>query len=222
MTATSRFSIKVVIADDHPTVISGLIHTLEPVSTIEVVAACRNGGELISALKAQECNVIVSDFAMPGGEFGDGLALFKYLIRHYPKVGLVALTAMDSPAIIKALVDAGVKSILSKADATDHIITAIHSSYSGGAYLSPTVDLVVNNTETRGQKTTLSPREFEVVRLFVSGLSVSDIASQLNRSKQTVSTQKVTAMRKLGVSSDVELFRYAVEAGMVVSPGATD
>lgn len=218
MSAGNQFSIKVVIADDHPTVLGGLVHALEPVSTIQIVATCQNSTELIAALQKQTCDVVISDYAMPSGEYGDGLVLFEYLRRHFPKVGIIALTVMDSPAVIRALISAGVTSILSKSDATGHIITAIHSSYAGGSYLSPTIEQVVNNSETTGDQQPLSPRELEVARLFASGLSMTDIARRLNRSKQTVSTQKTTAMRKLGVANDVELIRYAIESGLIASP----
>lgn len=217
-----QFSIKVTIADDHPTVLGGLVHTLEPVSTIQIVATCQNSTELIAALQKQTCDVVISDYAMPSGEYGDGLVLFEYLRRHFPKVGIIALTVMDSPAVIRALISAGVTSILSKSDATGHIITAIHSSYAGGSYLSPTIEQVVNNSETTGDQQPLSPRELEVARLFASGLSMTDIARRLNRSKQTVSTQKTTAMRKLGVANDVELIRYAIESGLIASPSTKD
>lgn len=219
VSADNQFSIKVVIADDHPTVLRGLVHTLEPIGTTEIVATCRNATELIAALEKQPCDVVVSDYAMPGGEHSDGLALFEYLRRHYPKVGIVALTVMDSPAVIRALLAAGITTILSKSDATGHIITAIHSSYAGGSYLSPTIEKVVAGSEGAGTGQPLSPRELEVARLFASGLSMTDIAKRLNRSKQTVSTQKVMAMRKLGIANDVELIRYAIEGGLVASPG---
>ncbi|EIF30042.1 response regulator containing a CheY-like receiver domain and an HTH DNA-binding domain [Burkholderia sp. Ch1-1] len=222
MSAGNQFSIKVVIADDHPTVLGGLVHALEPVSTIQIVATCQNSTELIAALQKQTCDVVISDYAMPSGEYGDGLVLFEYLRRHFPKVGIIALTVMDSPAVIRALISAGVTSILSKSDATGHIITAIHSSYAGGSYLSPTIEQVVNNSETTGDQQPLSPRELEVARLFASGLSMTDIARRLNRSKQTVSTQKTTAMRKLGVANDVELIRYAIESGLIASPSTKD
>lgn len=217
-----QFSIKVTIADDHPTVLGGLVHTLEPVSTIQIVATCHNAAELIAALRKQPCDVVVSDYAMPGSENSDGLALFEYLRRHFPKIGIVVLTVMDSPAVIRALMAAGVTCILSKSDATGHIITAIHSSFAGGSYLSPTIDQVLKKGEKVGVKQPLSPRELEVARLFASGLSMTDIAKQLNRSKQTVSTQKAMAMRKLGVANDVELIRYAIESGLVASPSAKD
>ncbi|AJY06266.1 response regulator transcription factor [Burkholderia sp. SIMBA_043] len=220
MRARNEFSIKVVIADDHPTILSGLVYTLEHVSTIEIVATCRNAPELIATLEKQPCDVVVSDYSMPSGESVDGLALFEHLRRHFQNVGIVALTMMDSPAVIRALMSVGINSILSKSDVTGHIITAIHSSYAGGSYLSPTIEKVVTGNEAVNIGQLLSPRELEVARLFASGLSITEIAKRLNRSKQTISTQKAMAMEKLGVGGDAELIRYALESGLVTSPPA--
>ncbi|KVC14998.1 LuxR family transcriptional regulator [Burkholderia diffusa] len=221
----NQFSIRVVIADDHPTVLGGLVHTLEPIGTVKVVATCGNATELIKTLERQPCDIIVSDYAMPGGEYADGLALFEYLQRHYPNIGLIALTVMDSPVVIRSLMSIGISSILSKSDATGHIVTAIHARYAGGAYLSPIIEAIVKQAEIdspdAGQP--LSPREPEVVRLFASGLSTTEISKRLNRSKQTVSTQKSAAMRKLGVANDVELIRYAIDAKLIpASPRNTE
>jgi two-component system capsular synthesis response regulator RcsB len=70
----------------------------------------------------------------------------------------------------------------------------------------------------------LSKRESEVIRLYVSGMRINDIAVQLHRSKQTVSSQKNSAMKKLGIASDADLFKYALEVGFVSSsrPPAED
>ncbi|MFP3693768.1 response regulator transcription factor, partial [Burkholderia sp. SIMBA_048] len=79
--------------------------------------------------------------------------------------------------------------------------------------LSPTIEKVVTGNEAVNIGQLLSPRELEVARLFASGLSITEIAKRLNRSKQTISTQKAMAMEKLGVGGDAELIRYALESG---------
>ncbi len=206
------------LADDHPTVLSGLAHTLAPISSVKIVGTSQNGSELCAALAKEPCDVVVSDYSMPGGQHSDGLTLFEYIQRHYPDVNIVALTAMDSPSVIQSLLAVGVSSILSKSDAIGHIITAIHASFSGGAYLSPIIDDIVRQLSSAGDVGhPLSPREHEVVRLFASGLTISEIAKRLNRSKQTISSQKIFAMRKLGVTNDADLIRYAIETQLVAS-----
>jgi two-component system capsular synthesis response regulator RcsB len=71
-------------------------------------------------------------------------------------------------------------------------------------------------SQNPGANLSLTKREFEVVRLFASGLSINEIASQLHRTKQTISSQKASAMRKLGITRDADLFRYAFESGLAV------
>lgn len=209
-----KFTIRVVIADDHPTVLIGLEQILSTVDSIELVGLCRNSTELVETLQRTPCDVVVSDYAMPPGEFGDGLALFRFLQRRFPDVGLVALTMMDSPALIRALAAQRVSSVLSKSDAIGHIITAIHASFVRGKYMSPSIAAILSDSkrDTGSSPSDLSPREAEVVRLFVAGRSVGDIAAHLNRSKQTVSAQKRSAMRKFGATTDAELVRFALEA----------
>lgn len=213
----TSFSIKVIIADDHPAVLTGLLHALAPVSSIEVVSACRNSTELLAALNEHPCDVVISDYSMPDENFGDGISLFSYVQRRYPATRLIALTMISNPAIIQNLISHGISTVLSKSDEVGHIIAAVHASYAKGSYLSPTMEAIVNNGHGKSQdgEIPLSPREIEVVRLFTSGLSVNEIANRLKRSKQTISSQKANAMRKLGLNSDIDLLKYALKVKLV-------
>ncbi|WP_082742228.1 response regulator transcription factor [Burkholderia sp. MSMB1078WGS] len=208
-----KLVIRVIVADDHPAIISGLKASLAIHSTIKVVAAASNSTELISALNAHTCDVLVSDYAMPGGEFGDGVTLFSFLRRRYPDTRIVVLTMVSNPGTIRSLLKLGIKCIISKSDSTDHVMTAIHGAYASGRYFSPSISDIAWQAQIESPRTAnneLTTREEEIVRLFVSGLSVNQIAQQLKRSKQTVSSQKTSAMRKLGIESDTDLIKYAI------------
>ncbi|MGF6262576.1 two-component system capsular synthesis response regulator RcsB [Paraburkholderia youngii] len=215
------FAIRVVLADDHPVMLSGISHELAEVKTIQLVGTARNSTELIALLTSTQCDVLVSDYAMPAGDYGDGIALFSLIKRRYPEIKIVVLTMLDNPAVIRALVTQGVTCIVSKSDAGAHLIPAVHAVHSGGKYYSPTINQVVQsidwNRRGRGSSDVLSQRESEVVRLFASGLTVNEIAEKLSRSKKTISTQKSKAMEKLGIEREVDLFRYAMENGLVTS-----
>lgn len=141
----------------------------------------------------------------------EGLALLGYLRRNYPKVGVVALVSHENPVIIRSILDRGVSSVVSKFDDTGHIVTAIHSCFGSGNYLSPLIkrslELVGSGDNKRAS--TLSPREIEVIRLYLSGMTITQIAGRLKKGKQTISAQKINAMKKLGVENDVELIRCA-------------
>ncbi|WP_233849254.1 response regulator transcription factor [Paraburkholderia sp. HD33-4] len=215
------FVIRVILADDHPVMLSGIAHEFSSVNTIQLVGTARNSTELIALLASTQCDVVVSDYAMPAGEYGDGIALFSLIKRRYPEIRIVVLTMLDNPAVVRALVTQGVTCIVSKSDAAGHLIPAVHAVHSGGKYYSPTINQIVQsidwNRRGRGTSDVLSQRESEVVRLFASGLTVNEIAERLSRSKKTISTQKSKAMEKLGIEREVDLFRYALENGMVTS-----
>lgn len=219
------WSINVVLVDDHPAMIAGVAHELGSSSTIKLQGNASNSTELVALLESTPCDVVVSDYSMPAGEYGDGITLFRFIARRFPQVKLVVLTMLDNPAILGSLDDLGVRAIVSKSDAVSHLIPAIHAAYTDGKYHSPVVDAVLKlrtaqraNTDTPAA---LSPRESEVVRLFVSGMTVNEIAERLNRSKQTISTQKTRAIEKLGLSGDTDLVRYAMEHGWVTSSQAS-
>ncbi|WP_230960329.1 response regulator transcription factor [Burkholderia territorii] len=220
-TNMSQFLIRVVLADDHPMVLTGLLHTLESVNTVEVVATCRTVSELVTFLDSNPCDVIVADYSMPDSEFADGLAMFRYLRRRYPDIGIVALTMMRNAAIIGSLMALGIQTVVSKSDPSGHIVTSIHTSYAKGSYLSPSVEEIMSSplTDISKKLRSLSMREMEVLRLYASGMSISDIATRLNKSRQTISTQKISAMKKLNAKTDVDLLKFAMETSIVADGG---
>lgn len=157
------------------------------------------------------CDVALVDYAMRGNGQMEGLALLGYLRRTYPEIGIVAMVTYENPVIIRSILERNVASVVSKFDDIGHIVTAIHACYGGGKYLSPLIKRSLETVNDGGNKraSKLSPREIEVIRLYLSGLSVSQIAERLKKGRQTISAQKVNAMKKLGVTSDVELIRCA-------------
>ena len=215
------FSLRVVLADDHPGMVAGVGHSLSSVGTIQLTGTALNSTELIRILDKGGCDVLVSDYSMPGNEHGDGIAFFAFLQRRYPSLKLVVLTMLDNPAVLGALRGQGIRCIVSKSDAISYLIPAIHAAATGGTYYSPSIQnsMRVRNVDTRTGLALqpLSKRELEVVRLYASGLTVNEIAARVNRSKKTISTQKARAMQKLGIERDVDLLRYAMEHGMVAA-----
>jgi two-component system capsular synthesis response regulator RcsB len=211
-------SIRVVVADDHPAIIKGIQQELAEAKTVDLVGAAGNSTELINLLDKHPCDVLVTDYAMPGGEYGDGLALFKFIQRRYPNINIIVMTMLDNPAVLRTLIASKIHCVLSKSDDSSYLLPAIHIAHSGGEYFSPTMRVIMQ-TVTRGNKSAidLTKRELEVVRLLVSGLTVNEVAEQLHRSKQTVSAQKINAMKKLGIERDADLFKYAMEVGLITS-----
>lgn len=207
--------IRLILSDDHPAVLSGVRHELERAPTIEIVGTAASTDELIALLTRTPCDVLLTDYAMPGGAFVDGLPLLRYLRRTWPEVKIIVLTTIDNPAVLQEIAKSGVHGVLSKLDDVDHLIAAAHAVYAGATYFSPSVVERTRAPATAPRPTQpLTPREAEVIRLYTSGMSIGEIALQLNRAKQTVSAQKVRAMKKLGVERDADLFQYAYETGL--------
>jgi two-component system, NarL family, captular synthesis response regulator RcsB len=206
-----EFSVRVMVADDHPASALGISQALQGSSTIRLTGTVSNSTDLVAALDAQPSDVLVLDYVMPGGKFGDGLVLLSFLQRRYPALRIATITMIDNPSVLHAIRKQGVNCILSKSDALSHLIGAVHAAYVGGNYLSPSVKQLLQDGDAVPGTRTLTAREIEVVRLFGAGYTVGEIAAQLHRSKQTISSQKSSAMKKLGIVRDADLIRYADE-----------
>jgi two-component system, NarL family, captular synthesis response regulator RcsB len=218
--------VRVAIADDHPLLLAGLAYELEKQLDVTVVGQAANSTELVELLNKHPVDVVVSDYTMPGGNYGDGIALFGFLKRRFPAVRLIALTMMSNPAIIRSLMMQGVQCVLSKADSLVYVAGSLYAALSGKRYYSPAIETIVKTHRISGDSAVppisrLTQRELEVVRLYVSGYTVSEIAQRLHRSKQTISTQKMSAMRRLGIRRDADLIMYGVNANLTSQPTST-
>ncbi|PVZ77805.1 DNA-binding response regulator [Serratia sp. S1B] len=211
-------NINIVIADDHPAILSGIVYELSTIRTLNIVGKAKNSTEILDVLKKVNCDVLITDYVMPKGVAGDGMSMLSFLRRHHPDLKIIVFTIIDNPAIVTEILRLGVGSVLNKAEDTGHLISAIHAVYAGATYISPHFKSVAQELGggdiPKSINNKLTKREAEVIRLYVSGLSVNDIASHLKRTKQTVSSQKASAMRKLQISRDADLFRFAFETGL--------
>jgi len=195
---------------------------LEQISTIRVLAMARNSTELIAALETAAADVLVTDYSMPGGEYGDGVVLLDFIKRRFPDLHIVVVTMLDGPLVLKPLLRLGIRCILSKSDDASYLVPAIHVASAGGSYYSPSVaplaQFLTQEIERGRVANDLTKRELEILRYYASGLSINDIAALLNRSKQTISSQRTSAMKKLGIERDADLLKYAIDEGLVSSP----
>jgi two-component system capsular synthesis response regulator RcsB len=212
----ASFPIRIAIADDHPAVLIGIAHQLAGLEDIEVIGTAHDSSELIALLDAQPCDVVITDYVMPGGTYGDGFTLLSHLRRRYPRLQVVVFTMMENPGLVQNMVAQGIGAIVSKGDALRHLGLAAQAAAAGRGYLSPAIAAALAEVSPGGARP-LSQREGEVVRLFVSGLTVNEIAARLSRSKKTVSAQKMSAMKKLGIERDADLYQYAITSGLAAA-----
>jgi len=208
----------VVIADDHPIVLLGVRELVERDHHFSVIGEAVCPDELIDLLKTQPVDLLITDFNMPGdSRYGDGLKLVEYVTRHFPQVRVLVLTMISNPLILARLQELGVLAVIQKSQLHVEIEVALKAIAKGHTVRSkqPAPTSVLDNSADLDERfARLSPREHEILRLFVQGQGVNEIARGLNRSARTVSTQKVSAMRKLEVNSDQELMTYCIERNL--------
>jgi two-component system capsular synthesis response regulator RcsB len=209
--------IKVVIADDHPIVLLGVREVIQREARFEVVGEATSSSQLIDRLQSEKPDVVITDFHMPGDStFGDGLKLIEYLTRRFVDTQILVLTMMSNNLIVSRLHELGVMGVIQKNHLHEEIENALNALALRRNYQSPVqeaMSVIHNQQQINERFASLSLREMEVLRLFVAGHSVTDIARMVNRSSKTVSAQKVSAMRKLEVSTDQALVTYCVNAG---------
>lgn len=208
--------IKTVIADDHPVVLVGLREVIQRDERFELIGEAVSSSQLIELLTSGQPDLVITDFNMPGDDtYGDGLKLIEYIIEHFPAVKVLVLTMVSNQLIISRLLEMGVVGVIAKHHIHQEIGKALNALANNRPYAAPAVDAisVFTNPKVIDERfSNLSPREVEVLRLFVAGSSVSEIARLLNRSVKTVSTQKVAAMHKLEVLTDHALLTYCIKA----------
>lgn len=219
MSASTGHPLRIILADDHPIFLIGLRVVIEQDNAATVVAQASNPDELLAALNGHDCDVLVTDFMMPVEQQNDGLRLLQRIQRDFPDLPVVVVTTLTNAGLFQAMLDLNVQGLLSKASVAGELPAAIESVRRGRVFLADSVRRVLQDARQLGPDSPLaleqlSPRELEVLRLLSAGHAVGRIATRLNRSKQTVSAQKVSAMRKLGLANDAALFIYLQEHGL--------
>ncbi|RON01964.1 DNA-binding response regulator [Pseudomonas brassicacearum] len=207
---------RVIIADDHPLVRIGLRMLLESSWKCTVVGEADGPQSLFSLLSSTPCDLLITDFSMPGNQQADGLKMLSTIRRQYPAMPVVLVTMFANVAMLKAVFAQGVMAIVTKGASATELPIAIKSVVEGRRFLSECLRAALAQADTDDQShpPSLSAKEHEVVRMLASGMTVSEIAICFKRSVSTISKQKSMAMLRLGISTDVELFTYARDSGM--------
>lgn len=211
---------KLLIADDHPIVLMGMREVICRDEQFEIVGQANNPTDLITLTALHTPDILITDYSMPGDDkHSDGIRLIEYLRRYFPDLRILILTMLSNKLIVSALYDLGVYGVISKRGDLSQLLTALNDATKGRIYFSEEFktsaqSVVKNKKDIEERISNLSIKEYEVIRHFVLGKSVGDIAQNLNRSVKTVSTQKISAMRKLEVSSDQELLMYCAKINL--------
>ncbi|MGH8037733.1 MAG: response regulator [Stenotrophomonas sp.] len=205
-------TLRIIIADDHPVVLIGTKAVIETSGVGQVVAQASSADELLKALAENPCDVLVTDYSMPGSQQADGFAMVGMIRRRFPDLPVLMLSVSNNLAILRMVVSTGVLGLVDKASSMDELPLAIHTVYRGQPYISRTLKDRIDAIGTQGvdedRARQLSPKEVEVLRLLGGGMQVKEIARYLHKSVSTISRQKGDAMLKLGLKGDAELFDY--------------
>lgn len=209
--------IKVILADDHAVVRSGLRRLLEQSNFVEVVAEADSGEQAYQLYGEYLPDVLVMDMSMPGM---GGLEALRRVLSRYPNARVVIFSMHENASFATQALSAGARGYVAKSGAAEDLIKALREVSSGKSYLSPSVaqKIVLQNMSGSEDPTKrLSAREFEVFRLIAEGNNVDDIAEILKISQKTVANYQTLLKQKLGVNSPVELVRLAIRFGVIES-----
>ncbi len=207
-------TIRIVLADDHAVVRSGLRMLLDHERDFEVVA---EAGDLEAAqryVRGHHPDVLVLDLNMPGGS---SLEAIPSIREQMPQTQIVVLTMQQEPAFARRALGAGAIGYVLKEAADDELVQAVRRAAAGESYLNPRLGARLASEPPPGPPDDLSEREVDVLRLIALGHTNAEIAGKLYLSVRTVETHRAHIQQKLNLSSRAELVGYALKRGLVSS-----
>ena len=215
--------IRVVLADDHQVVRSGLRLLLAEEPDIEVVGEATDGGVTMDLVDELKPDVVVMDISMPGL---DGQEATRRISTNHPAVRVVVLSTYSDASYIQQLLQAGALGYVGKAAASEELLQAIRAASHGQSYLSPALRAVLGgdgdgtphvmaDRQANAAIAALGRREREVLQLLATGLSSRQIGLKLCISVKTVDTHRRNIRRKLNLHSTADLVKAAMRAGLV-------
>lgn len=210
--------IKVLIADDHAIVRTGMRALLKSEPTFELVGEATGGYETIELVEKTNPDILVLDLSMPDI---DGISVAKILKPQFPNLRILILTVHEDEALLREAIKAGTSGYILKRAAEAELISAIRIIMRGDLYVEPAMvrsllsDTLKSLPSQEGLTEQLTPREKEVLLLLVQGYTNRQIGEELNISVRTVEGHRANLTTKLGAHSRVDLVRYARQHGII-------
>ena len=207
---------RILIADDHPIVRSGLRRVLDAQPDLRVVADAVDGAEAVEKALAEDVDLAILDVSMPRMT---GLQAATELSKRKPEIRLLMLSMYDSEQYLFEALRAGASGYVLKSGADEDIVAACRAAMRGESFLYPSaVNTLVRDYIDRGeqeQPDILTARELEVLKLIADAQTSREIAEQLVISVKTVERHRQNILDKLGLRDRVELTRYAIRRGLI-------
>jgi two-component system response regulator NreC len=212
--------IRLILADDHAVVRSGLRMLLEAQPDIDIVAEAETGIEAVEKTRELQPDIVLMDIQMPGL---NGIEATRQIKKLAPDTAVLALTMYEDDQYFFEMLHAGASGYVPKRAAPDELLTAIRSVGRGDVFLYPSlasrlVQDYLKRADSNDQPLIyddLTPREREVLILIAEGLSNAEIAQELVISIKTVDRHRENIMRKLNLHSRVDLVKYALRIGLI-------
>lgn len=218
----SASRIKILLADDHPIVRTGIKNALADQKSIEVVGEVSNGAQALKKAKELSPDIVLMDISMPGM---GGLEAAQRVRASLPKVKVLVFTMHDNKEYVLEIIRSGASGYVLKDTSTLELVRAIETVYNGGTFFSSKVsqfllDQYVKKVAAGDERSedALTKREQEVLVLVAKGKSNKEIATELNVSTRTVETHREKIMKKLNVHSVAEMTQHAISRGLVKFP----
>ncbi len=209
---------RILIADDHPIVRSGLKKVLDAKPDLQVVAEAEDGAEAVGNALEEDVDLAILDVSMPRMT---GIQAAAELHKRRPELKLLMLSMHDSEQFLFEALKAGASGYVLKSGADTDIVDAVRAAMRGDSYLYPSaVTTLVRDYVERGgrgeaQFDVLTPRELEVLKLIAEAYTSKEIADELFISVKTVDRHRQNILEKLGMRDRVELTRYAIRRGLI-------
>jgi DNA-binding NarL/FixJ family response regulator len=208
---------RILVADDHPIVRSGLRRVLDAEPDLEVVAEAEDGAEAVRLGLADDVDLAILDVSMPKTT---GIQAAAELRARRPELRLLMLSMYDSEQFLFESLRAGASGYVLKSDADQDIVEAVRRTMRGQSFLYPSaVSTLVKDFVERGREDeqfdVLTPRELQVLKLIAEAYTSKEIAKELFISVKTVERHRQNILDKLGMSDRVELTRYAIRRGLI-------
>jgi DNA-binding NarL/FixJ family response regulator len=206
--------IRVLIADDHAIVRDGVQRLLSLDPEFVVVAVAKDGEDALALLGKSAVDVAIVDLSLP--KLG-GVELIRTLRATYPALAIVVLTMYPEDQLALHMLSLGVFAYLSKSRGPEEILCAVRAAARGERYLTDTLSELsgAKHQTERLPHQSLSPREYQVFLLLISGKTVSEVGYEMELSTSTVSNHVSKIREKLGAASLGEILRYANRVGLL-------
>jgi DNA-binding NarL/FixJ family response regulator len=207
---------QILVADDHAVVRRGLKDILAEALPGAHFIEAGSGDEVLSRLAESTVSVLVLDINMPGRS---GLEILRDVKASHPRLPVIILSVQPEDQYAMRCLRAGAAAYINKDSAPEELAQATKKILGGGRYVSPQfADKLVARLDEPADKPLhelLSDREYEVMKMIATGVSLTDIADRINVSVKTVSTYRARIMEKMKMKSNAELTRYAMTSHLI-------